>query len=272
MAYNKDSMKNIIGVALSVCLACAIVVSVAAIALKPQVISNKRQDRNKNILIAAGLFQEGKTSPSKIQDIFKQFEMKVVDLKEKRILTDAEAKQVGIDPATYNQRAAAKDPKMSKELSKAEDIASISRRARYSVVYILKNDDGSINKVVLPIHGYGLWSTMYGFLALKGDFDTVAGITFYEQQETAGLGGEVENPAWKALWDGKKIYNSDHKVVLNVIKGNVDPKSPDAIHQVDGLSGATMTSRGVQHLIHYWLGEHGFGPVLATLKRDKGAV
>ena len=140
------------------------------------------------------------------------------------------------------------------------------------MVYLLHNDDGSLKTIVLPIHGYGLWSTLYGFLALKGDFDTVAGITFYEQEETAGLGGEVENPAWKALWVGKEIYDEAHDVVFKVIKGNVDPKSADALHEVDGLSGATMTSRGVQNLIHYWLGAEGFGPLLANMQHEEGAT
>ena len=272
MAYNKESMLNVVGVALSVCLVCALVVSVAAIALKPQKIANKHADRNKNILIAAGLFKPGVTSPSQVGNLFKKFTVRVIDLKEEKVLTPEEAKQLGIDPTTYDQRAAARNPKMSRALTKKEDIASISRRARYSVVYILKNDKGDIDRIVLPVHGYGLWSTMYGFIALNGDMDTVAGLTFYEEAETAGLGGEVENPIWQAQWVGKKIYNDAHKVALDVIKGNVDPNSPDAKYQVDGISGATMTSRGVQHLVHYWLGSEGFGPVLAKLKSDTGAV
>lgn len=272
MAYNKESITNIVGVALSVCLVCALVVSVAAIVLKPERIANMHADRNKNILIAAGLFKPGVTSPSQVGALFRKFTVRLVDLKEKRLLTPAQAKQLGINPLTYNQRAAAKNPELSRALTKQEDIASIGRRARYSVVYILKNADGSIDRIVLPIHGYGLWSTMYGFIALDADMDTVAGLTFYEQQETAGLGGEVENPVWQAGWVGKKIYNDAHKVVLRVIKGSVNPRSPNAVHQVDGISGATMTSRGVQHLIHYWLGSEGFGPLLVKLKRDTGAA
>ena len=164
----------------------------------------------------------------------------------------------------YDQRKAAKNPELSIELSSAEDIASINRRARYSIVYLLRKD-GKLDRIVLPIHGYGLWSTLYGFIALRGDGNNVSGITFYEQQETAGLGGEVDNPAWKALWPGKQIYDADHKVALKVIKGTVDKRSPNAKHQVDGLSGATITSRGVQNLIRYWLGDSAFGPVLLGL-------
>jgi len=270
VAYNKESMKNIVVVALSVCLLCAIVVSVAAVSLKPQRVANKHFDRNKNILIAAGLYEEGKTAGSDIDKLFQRFTIRVVDLEQKRLLSDAEVQELGIDPATYDQRQASKKPGLSTELSSQEDIASISRRARYSVAYLLKDDDGKLDRIVLPIHGYGLWSTLYGFLCLKGDLNTVYGITFYEQQETAGLGGEVENPAWKALWEGKHIYDDNHEVALRVIKGNVDPKSPDAIHQVDGLSGATLTSRGVQNLVHYWMGDGGFGPLLAKLERNTG--
>ncbi len=272
MALKKDSIANVITVALVVCFACAIVVSGTAVSLKPQRAANKEADRYKNILEAAGLFEEGKTAPGQVNELFKQFTTRVVDLDEKRFLTEAEVASLGIDVATYDQRKASKDPGMSRELSNEEDVASISRRARYSVVYLLQDETG-LQKIVLPVHGYGLWSTMYGYLALRGDLNTVAGITFYEQQETAGLGGEVDNPKWKASWQGKEIYSSGHDVALRVIKGTVDPASRDAEYHIDGLSGATLTSRGVENLIHYWLGKNGFGPMLKQLQtQEVGAI
>ncbi len=130
--------------------------------------------------------------------------------------------------------------------------------------YLLRSG-ADIEKIVLPVHGYGLWSTLYGFLALEGDGNTVAGITFYEHGETAGLGGEVDNPAWKALWPGKAIYADDGRVALKVVKGAVNPKAAGAEHQVDGLSGATLTSRGVENLVSYWMGDAGYGPILKTI-------
>ncbi len=263
--YDKDSMKNIVVVALSVCLVCAVIVSVAAVTLKPQRLANKELDRNKNILVAAGLYQEGETPESSIDELIEQFDMRVIDLEQKRILTAAEAADIGIDVEKYDQRKASKDPDMSIELGTEEDIASITRRARYVVAYFLEKD-GKVDQIVLPIHGYGLWSTLYGFISLQGDGNTVNGITFYEQQETAGLGGEVDNPAWKALWRGKKIYDENHKVALRVVKGHVNPASKDAVHHVDGLSGASLTSRGVQNLVAYWLGDHAFGPILKDFK------
>jgi len=262
---NKDSMSNIIVVALLVCLACSVVVSSAAVFLKPQRLANKELDRNKNILEAAGLYdKETATGSEDINGLIGNFEIRMVDLEEKRLLSELEVSDLGLDVSSYDQRKASKDPATSKALTKEEDIASISRRARYSVIYLLK-DDGDVSKVVVPVHGYGLWSTLYGYLAIDGDLQTVAGITFYEHGETAGLGGEVDNPRWKASWAGKSIY-SDGAVKLGVIKGSVNPSSPNAAYQIDGLSGATLTSVGVDNLVKYWMGPQGFGPILKELK------
>ncbi len=262
---NKDSMKNIIVVSLLICFACSVVVSSAAVFLKPQRIANKDLDRNRNILAAAGLYNRETSGQIDINEQFEQFEIRLVDLEENRLLSELEASDLGIDLRKYDQRKAAKDPAVSKALETSEDVASISRRARYSVIYLLKDEAGAIEKVVLPIHGYGLWSTLYGFIALRGDMNTVYGITFYEHGETAGLGGEVDNPAWKGLWPGKEIYDGSD-VALKVIKGNANPANANYEHQIDGLSGATLTGKGVENMISYWMGSEGFGPILSDLR------
>ena len=259
---NKDSMSNVLVVALSVCFVCSIMVASAAVLLKPQRIANKNLDRVSNILMAAGIRN---ISATEVAQQFDRFEVKVVDLLERRVLSNLEVLDLGIDTSTYDQRKASKDPRLSKQLTDDEDIASISRRARYSLLYILREEETeAISKIILPVHGYGLWSTLYGFISLKGDMNTVSGITFYEHGETAGLGGEVDNPDWKSSWQGKKIY-SDGQVALTVIKGKAMPASPGYDYQIDGLSGATLTSRGVENMVSYWLGEDGFGPVLSKL-------
>lgn len=265
MAKNKDSIANIITVAMSLCLVAAIAVSAIAVGLKPKREANKELDRAKNILAAAGLYEQGKTANSEIDSLFEQFEIRLVDLREGKLLTPSEAEAIGIDPATYEQRKAAKDPAMSRGLETSEDLASISRQADYSVVYLLK-EGNDVDRIVIPIHGYGLWSTLYGYIALESDMNTISGITFYEHSETAGLGGEVDNPAWKAGWEGKELFDSNGNVALSVIKGSADPNSPNAKYQIDGLSGASLTSRGVQNLVHFWMGEAGFGPILKELK------
>jgi len=119
--------------------------------------------------------------------------------------------------------------------------------------------------VVLPVEGKGLWSTLYGFLALDKDVNTIKGLTFYQHGETPGLGGEVDNPKWKALWPGRKAFGDDGQPKIAVIKGQAGPVAEDP-YQVDGLSGATITARGVSHLVQFWLGTHGFGPYLKQFK------
>ena len=144
------------------------------------------------------------------------------------------------------------------------DIADIKRREKYAEVYLVRGTNGDIETVVLPIRGYGLWSTLWGFIALESDFNTVAGLGFYSHAETPGLGGEVDNPKWKAQWPGKKILNETGNMAIEVTKGGqADAASP---YQVDGLSGATLTTRGVDNLVQFWLGDNGFKPFLDQLK------
>ena len=95
--------------------------------------------------------------------------------------------------------------------SRAQDEAGIGRRARYAPVYLVFEED-ALQQAILPVHGYGLWSTMYGYLSLESDLNTVAGITFYDHAETPGLGGEIDNPRWQSRWVGKKIYGDDGTV------------------------------------------------------------
>ena len=266
--FNKDSIQNVIVIALVVCLFCAIVVAGSAVALKERRVENKALDKSKNVLIAAGLFEEGVTKVEDINTLFARFEPRVVDLRTKQLLSEAEVatveQQLEISFLDYDQRKAAKDPALSSALTDLEDIASINRREHYSLIYLLRSESG-IDRIVLPVHGYGLWSTLYGFLALEADGNTVSGITFYEHAETAGLGGEVDNPAWKAKWPGKQIYANHGGVAMRVIKGAVDPNAAESVHQVDGLSGATLTSNGVSNMIAYWLGDDGYGPVLGSI-------
>ena len=152
---------------------------------------------------------------------------------------------------------------MSEALSGDEDIASIKRQADYAPVYAVKADDGSIRCYILPIHGYGLWSTLYGFIAIEPDAQTVYGLGFYDHAETPGLGGEVDNPKWKAQWPGKKLYNEQGELAIEVVKSG-QVKDPE--HQVDGLAGASLTTMGVSHLVRFWMSEAGFGPFLDKLK------
>lgn len=255
---NNDSIKKTIIVTVLLCIVCSVIVSAAAVLLRPAQVANKSLDFKRNILSAAGLLEPGKN----VDAIFNERVVtRVVDLKTGKF-TDA------VDPVSYDQRRASKDPSLSTNLSADEDIAKISRREDYSVVYLIQDENEQLQKIILPVKGYGLWSTLYGFLALEADANTVVGLVFYEHAETPGLGGEVDNPVWKAKWAGKKVYD-EGDVVIAIIKGSVDPSSSNAVHQVDGLSGATLTSRGVHNMLHFWLGDNGYKPFLTNLKNGE---
>lgn len=253
---SNDSIGKIVTVAFALCIVCSVVVSTAAVLLKPAQEANKSLDRKRNILQAAGMLEEGRS----VEEQFAAVEERYVDLSTGRF-TDAVS-------AGYDQREAAKDPARSRELADELDIAKLGRQAEVAQVYLVRGDDGGYDKVILPVHGYGLWSTLYGFLALESDANTVAGLGFYDHGETPGLGGEVDNPRWKSLWPGKQVYRGG-EVELKLLKGAVDPQAPDAAWQVDGLSGATLTSRGVTNLITFWMGDEGFAPFLTNLRNGE---
>ncbi|WP_188151408.1 Na(+)-translocating NADH-quinone reductase subunit C [Teredinibacter waterburyi] len=253
MASN-DSIKKTITVAVLLCIVCSVVVSTAAVLLRPLQDANKLKDFNRNILLAAGLYEDGMD----IQQAFDKIETRIVDLETGKF-TDA----VGVK--SFDQRKAAKDPSLSDVLSTEDDIANISRREKYSKVYLVR-DNGQLQTVILPIKGYGLWGTLYGFLAVAADANTVVGLGYYEHQETPGLGAEVDNPRWKSSWIGKKLYATDGSVGIEVIKGAVVKGAPGAEYKVDGLSGATLTSVGVDNMMKFWLGENGYAQFLNNLK------
>ncbi len=256
---SRESTRKTLLVAFCLCVACSIVVSSTAVILKPRQDENLLLDRNKNILSAAGMFDADVDGNDVVAERFAEFTTRVIDLQAEEWLDEAALAELGIDVASYDQRAVINDPRYSAPVPADEDIANIKRRVNYPLVYI-REENGTIDTIVLPVNGYGLWGIMYGFLALEGDANTVRGLAFYELKETPGLGAEVRNPRWTALWPGKRVYDESGDVGLRVVKG-----AGSGNYQIDGLSGATLTSRGVDNLIQYWLGDSGYGPVLRRL-------
>ena len=260
MSSQKESTVRTLTVALLVCLVCSIFVAGAAVALRPTQQENRLLDKQRSILAIAGLGEAG-MSGNQVKQLFNErIVARLVDLETGKFSDEFDAK-------TFDPLAAAKDPQLSKRLPGDQDIASIKHRERYSTVYIVEGQgEGEIDTLILPVRGYGLWSTLYGFMAVQGDLDTVAGFGFYQHGETPGLGGEVDNPKWRGQWPGKELFDDNGKLAVQIVKGGVDPQSPRATHQVDGLAGATLTSNGVNSLLQFWLGENGFGPFIANLR------
>ena len=250
LAMSPDAVPKTVAVAVGVCLIASMVVSATAVSLRATQAANKLKDKQVNILQVAGLHAPG----IDVTEAFASFEPRVLELATGRFTDE-------FDAATFDDRAAADDPATSIALT--EDPASIGRQSRFVTVYLLRDENGGLDKVILPLHGYGLWSTLYGFIALEENGNDIFGLQFYEHAETPGLGAEVDNPRWKALWRGKRLADESGALRITVAK-TAPPAGED--YFIDGLAGATLTTVGVDNLVRFWMGESGYRPFLANLK------
>jgi Na+-transporting NADH:ubiquinone oxidoreductase subunit C len=253
---SKDSVANTLIVSVGLSLVASVLVAGTAITLKPVQERNEERFRQQIILDVAGLYEPG----ADIGELFEQIETRGVDL-------DAGEYVADFDIEDFDAELAARDPDQGIDIPAANDVASLRRRARIVPVYLVLAD-GSTDQIILPVYGPGLWSTMRGFLAMDPDGNTVRGLRFYEHAETPGLGDQIDKPAWREQWAGKLVYADGDEPRIEVIKGFVDTGSPNAVHQVDGLAGATLTARGVTNLVQYWTGPDAFGPYLAKRRAE----
>jgi len=256
-----DSMGKTLGVAAGVCVVCSIFVSTAAVYLKPRQDANKRFDKRKNVLLAADLIEQGeRPSTEKVDELFGQLDKLWIDFEDKKFIDEQDVPADCLD-----ERKLPDDPNKQIKVDPKAKFAGMNKRARYRQIYLNKDGD-KIATVILPVHGKGLWSTMYGFLALDGDMKTVKSMAFYEHGETPGLGGEVDSKNWKASWVNKIAFDETGKPQIKVVKGIAAVGAKD---EVNGLSGATLTANGVQILVRDWLGDNGYGPFLKKLNEEE---
>jgi Na+-transporting NADH:ubiquinone oxidoreductase subunit C len=246
------SNKYIVGFAVALCLICSLAVSTLSQGLKERQDVNKLLDQRTNVLSVAGIVDAGaKLTKEEVDAYFEQIEELVVDRASGEVLS-------GVDPTKVDPQAAAKDPEASSpapaDLAKRTQVRRLPDQLK---VYRVKVEGHEC--WVMPIWGNGLWSTLYGYLALSPDATEVVGITYYQHGETPGLGGEVDNPAWKAQWSGKEAYDEVWDPKVTVVKAGT---VVDKTYQVYGLSGATITGNGVAAMVELWLGSEGYGTFL----------
>lgn len=254
-----DSIIKTLVVSFMVCLFCSLIVSYAAVSLRETQNINKLNDQRIKILKTASIYKAN----IPIEEQFLKLTPKFVNFSSGELFDEYESFDIDMyDPVYFS-----KQPNYSTPIPSKEDIAVIRNKENIGKIYLLKNQNNQLEKIILPIRGYGLWGILFGYIAIDSDFNTVRGLEFYAHKETPGLGAEVDNPKWKALWDGKKIYKNE-QIQLKVIKGKVDPSNILAEYQVDGLSGATLTSRGVTNMISFWFSDSGYKETLMRLKYD----
>jgi Na+-transporting NADH:ubiquinone oxidoreductase subunit C len=251
MSSNKETFGKTVGFVLVICLVCAALVSIAAVGLKPLQTANKLLDKQTKILEASGLLADA--GKDIVGTYNKRVIAKMIDLKTGSVIKG--------DVNAFDERSDSRDS--AKSTKPTNDIAGLSRRADRAVIYLVNNEQGQLETIVLPIVGAGLWDLMYGFVGLAPDFNSVQSVVYSDLKETPGLGAEVLNPNWKALWPGKKMFNEQGDIAIKLVKGGA--KKGD-VHGVDALSGATLTSNGVERTLHFWLGDEGYGPFIAKFR------
>ncbi|MBU2869267.1 Na(+)-translocating NADH-quinone reductase subunit C [Colwellia sp. E2M01] len=253
MSSNKETFGKTVGFVLAVCIVCALLVSFSAVQLKPLQQANKLLDQQTKILEAAGLLE---TAGKDVVGTYNKFvDARMIDLDSGEFIEG--------DVINFDERRNARDTSLS--IKPENDIAGINRRSNSAVVYIIKDQAGAVDSVVLPIVGSGLWNLMFGYVGLEADLNTINSVIYSDHSETPGLGAEVLNPKWKALWPGKKIYDDEGNVEIRLVKGGA--KAND-IHGVDALSGATLTSNGVTHTLQFWFGEEGYEPFITKYRAE----
>lgn len=256
MANNKESLGKTLFVVIALCLVCAILVAGSAVGLKPIQEKNAALDMQRNVLDAAGLL----TPETDVVTVFNErVKTRLVNLETLELVDSVDGKNA----TEYDPIASAKKAGLGTKLEKKNDVAGIGSLENVAKVYFINGSDGALETVVVYVRGYGLWGTMYGLMAIAPDMNTIKGINFYEHSETPGLGGEIQNPDWAASWKGKEIYDNG-SVALDVTK-NVTDKA----HDIDALSGATLTSNGVENTMQFWFSDKAYGPLFDKIRKGE---
>lgn len=229
-------------VAVGVALFCSAMVTVAVHVLRPVQAAYAAVERNRAIVVAAGLATADAPDDEVVRD-FLSLDVEVVKLATGAVVE-------GVDGHSFDHWAA----------------ASEGRPAEVPVY--LRREAGRLVRVVLPLDGQGMWSRIRAYLALNPDLDTVAAFVVYDHGETPGIGDRIENPEWQARWQSKHLRNAAGELVFDVSN---DPAIP-AGSRVDTITGATVTSKAVGRLVRSWLGADGYAVALSELGRREGTA
>jgi Na+-transporting NADH:ubiquinone oxidoreductase subunit C len=257
----KDSPQYAILVVMITAVVCSSLVSAAVVMLRPIQLNNQMLDRSRNIMQLTGLLPlEQTVKDDQMLELYKSLDQRLIDI-------DAAGYNVEIDPNSFNIRRAVNDPELSVAIPTAQDLAKLGRRSRFAPVYLVWDED-TLDRLILPVRGNGMWSMLYGYIALEPDLNTISGMTFYEQNETPGLGDAITHPHWLEQWSGRQVYDFDGNPRFKVGEGIVPPGSATAGYEVDAITGATVTGKAVTSLMHYWFGPHGYQKFLTALREQ----
>ncbi len=209
-----------LGFAAAITMVCSVLLASAATLLKDRQDLNVQLDIKYNILSVLGLVESHDVAPEEL--------LKIYDKSVKAFVVDLDGNLVS------GRKAEKINPKEDPDL----------------LPVYTREENGAVTAYCLPTQGKALWSTVKGYISLENDLNTVKGITFYSHGETPGLGGEIEKEWFTANFKGKKILDNSGEIVsVQIVKGKMRDAEKDAEHKVDGISGATLTGKGITHFL-----------------------
>lgn len=247
LAMPNDNRTKTIIVAFLVASVCALLVSGATVLLRPIQTANRAAEEQTRIeALVRGipgmtdlLAQSGGTLTTV-----------VIDLAKGRAAADVTVDTLAV---------ALGDTSNWTVLGPAADLAGLGQRPDFAQVFLLR-DGEEIPLVLLPMTGLGYGGRIDAILALRGDMNTIAGIAITSHSETPGLGGRIEEPAWQADFQGTALRDGAGDLRFAVARAQAS--SP---YEVDGITGATRTGRGMTNMVRFWLGPDGYGPLIRAI-------
>jgi Na+-transporting NADH:ubiquinone oxidoreductase subunit C len=253
----KDSTTRALAVAIAVAFICGLLVSVVAVSLRPIHKANIEAERIAQLeLVLAALSDIGRAQS------IESLEARVVELATGRF-------DDSLDPVTFDADLAASRAASSAAIPADLDLAGLKRRALHAPVYLVRSDSGRVDLIILPLSGRGYQSTLRAWLVLDGDTQTVRALKFYQHGETPGVGARIEEPEWEAQWRDLRAYDDAGVLRIGVRSQAAGAYNEDAEYQVDGISGATRTTQGVDGMLRFWLGEFGFAKFLQRIREEQ---
>ena len=251
LALPNESRTKTVLVAFLVSAVCAALVSGATVALRPIQTANRAAEEQARI---AALVEGIPGMATLLEQSGGALSTVVINLRDGRAAAD-------VTPATLD--AALSDPGNWTALDAGQDLAGLGQRPDYAQVFLLRDGD-SVSLVLLPLSGQGYGGRLDAILALRGDMNTIAGIAVTQHSETPGLGARIEETSWQASFPGTELRDDGGEMRFRVARG---PAS--GVHEVDGITGATRTGRGVTQMVRFWLGPDGYGPLLDAIERGE---
>jgi len=229
----QQSNAYIIGFSAGLTIILGGLLSLAAVLLKPIQDKEVKLDTQKQILSAVNL-TEGKTK-AEISDIYTQ------RIKSIAVNIDGEP----VSQTESGDEVIPEDVNISKEYKKPPE------ERIYPVFQLMASDGNSIEAYIVPVYGFGLWDYIWGYVAIEPDLNTLRGVTFDHRGETPGLGARITTTEVQQRYQGKKLYDDGTLKSIEMMKSESNPNL--TAHQVDGMSGATITAKGVNEMLKKYI-------------------